>query len=388
MKLRGTNQEQSRPFNRRIVLEFIRSNGPAARSAIASRVGLTVQTVSTIVRELEEQGYLTAVREKPKGRGTPPQTLHLNPNGGYAIGLNVSPLGVDAGLINLAGDLIASSSRSVPQPEPAETFELIDELIDEMRDSCPAGRILGVGMALPGPFEVQAMSFIGPTTLHSWADVPVREHLAEVAKVPAFLAADTAAAALGTTLYGEGAGLRHFYYLHLGAGLGGTMVKDGLPMRGAWGNAGEIGHIPVVPDGRACACGNRGCLERYVSLDSYNQRPEDQDDAGWIAEVTPVFKRAITIIENLFDPETIVLGGLASTSLLERLAAVAEDLPVSVSARHDRTMPRVIASADPQSVVRGAAALAVSGVLSPRHDHPLPEDRPNRTDPLSNGIAV
>ncbi len=388
LKLRGTNQEQSRPYNRRIVLEFIRSNGPAARSVIASRVGLTVQTVSTIVRELEEQGYLTAVREKPKGRGTPPQTLHLNPNGGYAIGLNVSPLGVDAGLMNLGGDLIASTSRSVPQPEPTATFELIEQLIDEMRASRPEGRILGVGMALPGPFEVQAMSFVGPTTLHSWADVPVRELLAEVAKVPAFLAADTTAAALGTTLYGEGAGLRQFYYLHLGAGLGGTMVKDGTPLRGAWGNAGEIGHIPMVPDGRACSCGNRGCLERYISLDSYAQRPKNQSDAEWVAEMTPVFQRAIITIENLFDPETIVLGGLGPTALLERLAAIADDLPVSVSARQDRTMPRVIASADRQSILRGAAALAVSGVLSPRQDTPLPEDRPRRRDPFSNGIAA
>ena len=66
MALRGTNQEFGRPYNRRIVLELIRLHGPTTRGDIAKRVGLTVQTVSTIVRELEEQGYLLSLREEPK----------------------------------------------------------------------------------------------------------------------------------------------------------------------------------------------------------------------------------------------------------------------------------------------------------------------------------
>ena len=73
MALRGTNQEFGRPYNRRIVLESIRLHGPTTRAEIAQRVGLTVQTVSTIVRELEEQGYLVSLREEPKGRGLPPR---------------------------------------------------------------------------------------------------------------------------------------------------------------------------------------------------------------------------------------------------------------------------------------------------------------------------
>ena len=77
MTLRGTNQESGRPFNRRIVLESIRLNGPTTRGEIAERVGLTVQTVSTIVRELEDQGYILSVREKPKGRGIPPSALEV-----------------------------------------------------------------------------------------------------------------------------------------------------------------------------------------------------------------------------------------------------------------------------------------------------------------------
>ena len=85
------------------------------------------------------------------------------------------------------------------------------------------------------------------------------------------------------------------------------------------------------------------------------------------ARSAPVFRNAIATIENLFDPETVILGGLAPTGLLERLAGVAATLPNSISARRDRTVSRVmVARGGPQSVMRGAAALAVSGVLSPR----------------------
>jgi predicted NBD/HSP70 family sugar kinase len=387
MGLRGTNQEMARPYNRRIVLECIRNDGPATRGDIADRVGLTVQTVSTIVRELEEQGYLLAVREEPRGRGLPPTTLHLNPDGGYAIGISVTPLRVDAALMNLAGDMLGNASRPCPHPSPAQAFDLIAELAAEMRALRSDGRILGVGLAMPGPFDVQSMSYVGPTTLDGWSGVPVRARLEEVTKLPAFIAADTVAAAIGVRLYGEGAGIAQFYYLHFGVGLGGTMMQDGVPVRGAWGNAGEIGHIPIMPGGLPCPCGNTGCLERYLSLDGFSRRPAGQSQAEWVAEITPIFHNAIRTIENLFDPEAIVLGGIAPSDLLDELVATTSHLPTSISSRYDRTTPRVIASLGHQSVLRGAAALAVSGVLSPRQQ-PTPPDRVPKRDPFSNGMAA
>jgi predicted NBD/HSP70 family sugar kinase len=386
MKLRGTNQELSRPHNRRIVLEFIRAQGSAPRSAIAEGVGLTVQTVSTIVRELEELGYLLTVREKPKGRGTPPQVLRLNPDGAFAIGVSVTPLGVEAGLMNLAGDMLGSASRRAAGLRPTAGFRLIGELVAEMRALAGDRRILGIGLAMPGPVDVQAMSFVGPTTLEGWGNVPVRARLEEISRLPAFLAVDTSAAAMGERLYGRGASLRHFYYIHFGVGLGGVMVRDGVLQDGARGNATEIGHIPLVPGGRACPCGNAGCLERYVSLDSFEQRAAGQSEADWVAEVAPIFRNAITTIENLFDPEAVVLGGMASQSLLDALAGLGDTLPVSVAARYDRTVPRLIASTDRQAVLRGAAALAVSGVLAPGQDAITPELA--RRDPLSDGLAA
>ncbi|MER9296154.1 ROK family protein [Mesorhizobium sp. M0621] len=379
MALRGTNQEFGRPYNRRIVLESIRLHGPIARGEIARRVGLTVQTVSTIVRELEEQGYILSLREEPKGRGLPPATLRINPEGGYAVGVHLTPLGINAALINLSGDVIESTYREAPNTTPDHAFDLIGAMVVELTRLRAGGRVLGVGMALPGPFDVESMSFVGPTTMSGWKDVALGERLAASTGLPAFFETDMAAAAMGERLYGLGAQFSEYYYLYFGVGLGGVMVHDGSALRGAWGNAGEIGHIPVVPGGEVCPCGNSGCLERYLSLEALLRW--NGSEADWVAEVAPIFHNAVAIIENLFDPETVILGGLASTDLLELLAGSAAGLHNSVSARKDRTTPRIIVARGGQhSVLRGAAALAVSGVLSPRFGQMFAAERERERD--------
>ena len=389
MSLRGTNQEFGRPYNRRIVLEAIRRQGATTRGRIAEAVGLTVQTVSTIIRELEELGLILATKEEPKGRGLPPTTLSINPEGGYAIGLSITPMGLGAALLNMGGDVIASRHRALRHVTAEDGLALIAELVPELIALRPGGRFLGAGLAMPGPFDVDSMSFVGPTTMAGWGHVNLRERLSELTGLPSFLAADMTAAALGERLYGLGAGFAEFYYLYFGVGLGGAMVHDGQSLLGAWGNAGEIGHIPLIHDGEPCPCGNRGCLERYVSWDAYVRNGAGRTPEDWARSVAPIFRSAITTIENLFDPETIILGGVADQALLDALGEIAAELPNSVSARRDRRAPRVmVASGGQQTVLRGAAALAVSGVLSPRFGQLLAPERADR-DPLNQkGIAA
>src|SRR5437879_59821 len=133
MALKGTNQEFGRPYNRRIVLETIRLYGPIARADIARRVGLTIQTVSNIIRELEELQFVAGSKDAPKGRGYPATNLSLNPEGGYAIGVHVTPLGVEAALTNIAGEVIASEKRHSPHLEPSAALQEIAAFIASFR---------------------------------------------------------------------------------------------------------------------------------------------------------------------------------------------------------------------------------------------------------------
>lgn len=362
--LKGTNQELGRPFNKRIVLELIRRRGPLARNEIATRIGLTVQTVSTIVRELEEEGYLLSERERPRGRGVPPTKLAINPQGGFALGIHVTPLNITAALVDLCGDIVASAQRHAEQATPDEAFAIIEELAAELAGKVSSERMLGVGMAMPGPFGVESMSFVGSTTMTGWHGTEIARRLEDATGLPAFIEIDMAAAACGEQIQGRGTELDDFYYLFFGIGLGGTMMHGGSAVRGHWGNAGEVGHITAVTDGEPCPCGNRGCLERYVSLDALQRSglPEE----AWVDTIFPLFCQAIRSIENLFDPETIVVGGFTPDALKRRIEDAAGDFGNSISARRGRAVSRLIIGASGgKSVLRGAAVLAVRGALSP-----------------------
>lgn len=384
MALRGTNQEFGRPYNRRIVLEAIRLHAPITRAQIARRVGLTVQTVSTIIRELEELGYILGTREEPKGRGYPATALALNPEGGFAIGVQVTPLGIEAGLVSIAGQVIGQRQRAIAQAAPEAAFAEIAVMVEDLKSLRPDGRMLGIGLAMPGPFDVESMSFVGPTTMVGWKDVDIEHRLQTATGLPAWRGLDLAAAALGERLYGAGERFNDFYYLYFGVGLGGCLVHEGNALLGAWGNAGEMGHIPAVLNGDPCPCGNAGCLERYLSYEAFERRSAQIGVDAYFDELAPIFRSAIITIENMFDPETIILGGLAPAPVMERLARIAQTLPSSVSARRNRTTPRLILSdAGQHAVMRGAAALVVSGVLSPQFGQMFTEDKSRADkDPL------
>lgn len=367
VSLKGTNQEFGRPYNRRIVLETIRRHGPIERADIAKRVGLTVQTVANITRELEDLDLVTGERALPKGRGSPATSLMLNPAGAYAIGVHVTPLGLEAALVDLAGSIVAEDRIVMASPEPEASFAAIGKLAAEFRQRVKGKRMLGLGLAMPGPFDVESMSFVGPTTLESWRGIAIEERLKQVTGLPVFIEVDHAASALGEHLYGAGKGFREFYYLYFGVGLGGCMMHEGMPWRGVGRNAGEIGHVPLVIDGEPCPCGNRGCLERYLSVEAYKRRLPITGRDGWIKDSAPLLRSAIATIENLFDPETIIIGGMAEDDLLSDLVAAAEPLPNSISQRKGRTAPRLVRSASGHNaVLKGAAALAIAGALSPR----------------------
>ena len=363
--LKGTNQEQGKPFNKRIVLELIRRRGPIARTEIAAAVSLTVQTVSTIVRELEQDGFIVSQRERPRGRGAPPAKLAINPDGGFAIGVSVTPLSVEAALVNLRGDIVRVLHRDAERLTPDEGFSIIEELVSRIFADDERRRVLGIGLALPGPFGVESMSFVGPTTMAGWQNVAIADRLEETIGLPAFLETDMAAAAYGEQLYGRGNQFANYYYLFFGVGLGGTMVQDGQLLRGHWRNAGEVGHMTAVPDGEQCYCGNRGCLEQYVSLEALRRSGLSED--AWVDDVYHIFCQAIRTLENLFDPETIVVGGSIPEVLKRRLMAAGYDFGNTVAVRRDRLLPRmIIASGAGEAVLRGAASLAVRGALSPR----------------------
>ncbi|MEE9280469.1 MAG: ROK family protein [Myxococcota bacterium] len=123
----------------------------------------------------------------------------------------------------------------------------------------------GLGLSAPGPLNPETGIVVEAPNLPGWRQVPVAERIGAAFGVPCRLENDANAAALAEWTFGAGQGSAHMLYLTMSTGVGGGLILNGELYRGAHFAAGEVGHIPIVPGGRTCSCGLRGCLEAYTS---------------------------------------------------------------------------------------------------------------------------
>ncbi len=384
--LNGSNIEQTRSYNRRVVLEAVRTGGPLSRADIARLTRLSPQTVSNIAKELQQAGLLRERVRHRAARGQPPKELEINPTGGYTVGLELDHRHLTGVLVNLTGEVLQERERTLPRATPAAAMPAMVDVVEEMLRArrISRRRVLGVGAVMPGPFDVEGLTSVGPTTLPDWEGFKLRPALTEALNLPAFVENDATAAAVGERFYGAARDLQNFVYIFIGMGLGGGIIVDGQPYRGAWGNAGEIGHLAVVPQGLPCSCGNLGCLEQYVSVHSairdLRAAGHDVEAPGclaelfasrdpalmtWIDGAAAKLRLAICSLENLLDPEAILLGGHLPDGVMDALCNRLGSLRQSVSARSDRRHPRIIRAAVGSKVTAlGAAVLPVYESMS------------------------
>jgi predicted NBD/HSP70 family sugar kinase len=401
---RGATQQSSAPFNRRIVLDLIRQHGTLSRKEIVDLVALSPQTVANITNDLEAIGLIEAQRLKgEKVRGQPPIVFELNPNAGSSVGISIEPGRVSAALVNLVGEVLRRREAEVDTHDRRQSLAIMARLVQELLARPTSGaRVWGIGVALPGPLVSTDISFVGPTALEGWTDLSVLDELRDATRLPVFYSVDSVAGALGEILFGVAKSLDNFFYLHLGVGLGGTLVVNRAAYRGSNDNATEIGHIPVVPGGRPCYCGNTGCLERYLSLHAMDEAlgleaaPErgaqivarlesgGGDDgrgrafAAWCREAADRLRDAICIIENMLDPRTIVIGGSAPKALVQHLVSLAQPLLRSVRGGVAVPFDRIVLSERQEdSSILGAAVLPIYEMLAPRLDTLQPERHPD-----------
>ena len=213
MVSRGTTQQSSAPYNRRIVLDVIRRQGRISRREIVDLVSLSPQTVANITNDLQTIGLVVARRVKgAKSRGQPPIAFELNPDAGNSIGISLEPGRVSAGLVNLVGEILERREVDIDTHDQRRVLATVMGLTRELRRRpAAAERLWGIGVALPGPLVKTDISFVGPTTLEGWSDLSVLDELRDAARLQVFYSVDSVAAALGETLFGVARALDNFF---------------------------------------------------------------------------------------------------------------------------------------------------------------------------------
>jgi predicted NBD/HSP70 family sugar kinase len=332
----GTNLARVKDYNEVVVLGLVRSSGPIGRPAIAAATGLTLQTVSNIARRLLAAG--TVLEDTANGGGRRRRALRINPDAGYAIGIQLVRASLAVGVVDLAGEIRARAETSIHGDEEPETVlrrlkTLVDAAVEEA--GVDRSRLLGAGIGAPGPLDLREGRLLNVLHPRSWTHFPLADSVAQALELRTIMDNDATAAALGEHWRGVAGGAENFIYLYLGVGIGGGLVLDGQAYRGLRGNTGEVSHIQVDPNGPPCECGARGCLALYAdrdgllreaakaTLDAPESNPVPDPPATLeelVAHPDPriqaVLQRAgdhlagvMVELTRVLDPELIVLGG-------------------------------------------------------------------------------
>jgi glucokinase len=178
-----------------------------------------------------------------------------------AIGVDIGGTKVAGGVVDDRGAVIELTRRDTPGTDVAATEAVIADVVREL-----SGRhqVSAVGVGAAGWIANDRATVLFSPHL-AWRNEPLRDALAQAIGVPVVVENDANAAAWAEYRFGAGQGARVVVMVTLGTGIGGGLVVSGVLYRGAYGVSCEYGHMSIVPDGRRCACGNRGCLEMYAS---------------------------------------------------------------------------------------------------------------------------
>lgn len=389
----GANLEGASAHNRRVVFDLLRLSGPLSRADLARRTGLSSQTVHNIIEDFGAAGLVETGTRVAGRRGQPATPYRIRPGGGHAIGLHLDHHEVRGVVSDLSGTPLRRAKRWLQAGDAATRQATLADLVDELGsdlaaiDATAPGRLLGIGLAMPGPFGIPSPTVAGrPAAWIEAAGDYVTDLTARTGLVVS-LENDARMAAIGERMAGAARGLENFVQLFIGQGLGAAIVVEGEVIRGAALNAGEIGTLPAAMfGGPPPADAPDATLEELVSLQAVARhlgldpdiadlhdrlegiRKRDEPAlAEWIGMAAGRLRAAVHLVETLFDPEAILLGGQFSEPLLARLGAAMDPLLPSLADRPGRTQPRIIiGTAGPWAVAIGAATEPIARTWAPR----------------------
>jgi predicted NBD/HSP70 family sugar kinase len=399
---RGSNLPAVAGFNQAVILDEIRrSVDGMSQVELSNSTGLSAQTVSRVSRRLLQQGLIREAGKLIDGPGKPRTILQLEPRGGYAIGVHMDPAIITCVLLDLEGNIVAHSRmRSPLSGEAHETVETIALAVRALISTshAPEERIIGLGIAAPGPIDAERGAILQPPLVPNWSDFPVREELSSATGFPALIAKDATASAVAERWKNAADPSRDFAFVYYGTGVGLGMVLDNELFLGSSSNVGDIGHIMVSRDGPVCPCGRRGCfgetvrpfrmVEEALEL-GILARPADHLDFDMVDDLfnrllaaadhrDPIALRildeaikatAVFLVSmfNLLDVDRIVFGGPYWSRVEKRFFA---QLPAEIAALNMNALPHpvdlsgTVVGEDVAAV--GAACLVLDGTFSPR----------------------
>ncbi len=390
--LRNVNSSFVRDVNTNLVLNAIRQNKTISRSELASLTRLSYPTVTTIIKNLMAEGFVSEGQIGEYHGGRKPVLLEFNPVSRYVIGLDLSSTNVQAVLADLDGNFL---SEVIIGPQLTAETNLVTvtvEVIEKLKaeTGCTDDRLIGIGASLRGSFDL-------PNKLFYYSENetnPIRllEGLEERYQAPIVMDHIANVALLAERLYGVATEASNTVFVNVGSGVSAGIMISGQIFRGFLGNAGEIGHITIEENGPKCPdCGRNGCLENMASmyaiirtaceegysfpseLNIYQQlewlgsKAQQGEPAAQscFAKVIRGLGEGVTDLVNLLNCEVVILGGRVIRAYPEIVPAVNQIVTGQCWPFSCQNLSIVAASLSKDILLRGAISLVLDEVFIP-----------------------
>ncbi len=390
-----------RATNLAVVLRHVREHSPCSRADIAGVTGLNKATVSSLVADLLDRRLLreTGLTEHRVGR--PATMLTLDGQSYAAIGIEIGSDHLTALAVDVAGGDVLRWRRAVPglADTPGRTAGVVAALAARavQRVAAQGREVLGLTVGVPGLVDGDGVVRVAPSL--GWRDVPLRAQLVDALREPAYDLAvenDANLAVLAEHRDGPHAGTGNLVHLTADAGIGAGLIVDGRRLLGRRGFVGEIGHLPIDPEGPPCACGRNGCLEAMAGIRALLRRAlPDVEVDGPLGDVAPevdrvlsrarfgdratvaaleetgrLLGRGVAVLADLVDPEIVLLGGSYVPLAPWLLPAVQAEVAARAAAPGHGGCLVLASELGATAVARGGAACALAALEAGRFPPP------------------
>lgn len=328
-RLRGgsVNSAWVRRLNAVLLMQALRRHPGSSQRELAVLTGLDKATVSAVTSQLVEAGLVarSSAGAATRRLGRPAVALSIPASAGFVLGVRLEPDRIEVVAADLGGRILDRESRPGARA-PRDAIDALGAAVATLERQLGRIPLKAVGIGVPALIDRGGHLLLAPN-LH-WRDVPLAALAAERLPAPVVIDNDANAAAIAEREFGRCVGVDDFIYVSGHSGIGGAIFAAGRLYRGADGIAGEFGHIRVVPEGRACACGGHGCLEGYASVPGLlaslaargiaaadivevAMRAEAGEAAvlAVLAETGELIGRALAGSVNTLNPSHLVLGG-------------------------------------------------------------------------------
>jgi len=324
------------------IIHYYIANGDATIAELCKEMNLSIPTVTKLIGELQEDGYIVDFGKQETSGGRKPSIYGLNPTSGYFIGVDVMRDRINLGILDFKGDKVRIEENIPYQLEntPAaleQLCTLIEDFINH--PDIPKEKILAIGVNISGRVNpISGYSY----SIFYFQEKPLAQILEERLKIKVYIENDTRAMAYGEYMQGVVKGEKNILYINMSWGLGLGIIIDGKLYYGKSGFSGELGHFCMFDNEILCHCGKKGCLETEASgsalhrklLERYKEGSSTilakKIDAGDNISLTQLMEAiqkedvlSIEILEemgtslgkgvaglmNIFNPELVILGG-------------------------------------------------------------------------------